>query len=220
MPDTYYGRRKPRALRLLVVEEDPLLRMDICIALENADYVVAGEVGNGCDAVEAALALRPDLVISEVKLPGQDGIAVAEILYRERIAPVVLLTAHSHKELVQRAARAGVQSYLVKPFREAALITALEVAHSQWQTLREQERKVQFLQEKEETRDTVDRAKRLLMASCGMNETRAYRYLQARSMQTRRSMKAVAGAILITHEITQSVPGPSGAEAVSYQEAV
>jgi AmiR/NasT family two-component response regulator len=182
--------------RILLADDDALIRLDLANALADAGYTVVASVENGAQAVQAARRYRPHVAIFDVKMPELDGIEAARTLHEEKIAPVVLLTAFSQVELVRRAMAAGVYSYLVKPFHPPALISALEIADSRWREIQASEQKLRALQAKEETRAIVDCAKRVLMTSCGLTEVRAYRFIQARSMSSRRSMRAVASAIL------------------------
>jgi response regulator NasT len=157
------------------------------------------EAGNATDALDAALRLDPDLVISELALADQDGISLATLLTERGIAPVVILAAEAQPEQVRRAAAAGVLAYLVKPFRIANVVSSIEVAHSQWQAESERLRNVRRLKEREETRVIVERAKRALMTSNGLTEKSAYRFIQTRSMSSRRPMRVVAESILGAH---------------------
>jgi two-component system, response regulator PdtaR len=188
-------------LRLILADGDTLFRQELRRSLEEAGYRVLAEASDGCEALALAHALRPDLVVLDIPLPGLDGIGVAAALHQERITPAVMLTAQSSPELVRRAARAGILSYVSKPVSVPALIAALEVAHNQWVTERQHEQKLRRLQEKEATRAVVDEAKRVLIQSCGMSEIRAYRSLQIRSMDTRRPLREVAQAVLNTYAL-------------------
>jgi len=169
--------------------------------LTNLGYLVVGEAGDGRSAVNLARELRPDLVLMDIKMPDLDGIEAARILTEERIAPTVLLTAFSQRELVDRAKEAGVVGYLVKPIQEADLAPAIEVALSRFAEFRELEKEVDDLQDQLETRKLVDRAKGILMDTQGLSEADAFRRIQKMSMNTRKSMKEIAQAVILTHEV-------------------
>ncbi len=198
-----------RSLRLVVADSDVRLRKELCQELRGAGYRVVTEAEEGCEAVMHARGLRPDLVVMAGAMQGMDGIAAAEILHRERIAPVVLLLddsndsndsdGRSHLEFVRRAVRAGVVGMVHRPFQIATLRPVIETGRGRWVIERDQERRLQRLQAKEETRVVVEAAKEVLIAACGMSETRAYRTLQLRSMNTRRPLKEVAQAVLDTY---------------------
>ena len=160
-----------------------------------------GEAGDGRTALELAQKLRPDLVIMDIKMPELDGIAAAEELTRERIAPVVLLTAYSDQPLVERAKEAGVVGYVVKPFREAELMPVIELSVARFDEFRALEREVGELEEALETRKVVERAKGVLMEVHGLRESEAFHRIRKTSMDTRKSMREVAEAILLTHEM-------------------
>jgi len=174
--------------------------MDLREMLTNLGYLVVGEAGDGKSAVNQARELRPDVVIMDIKMPDMDGIEAARILTQERIAPVVLLTAFSQRDLVERAKEAGVVGYLVKPFRESDLGPAIEVALARFQEFRSLEKEVFDLQETLETRKLVDRAKGILMDTQGLNESEAFRKIQKMSMNTRKPMKEIAEAIILARE--------------------
>jgi response regulator NasT len=182
------------------VDDESIIRIDLREMLSNLGYLVIGEVGDGRSAVNLARELRPDLVIMDIKMPGMDGIDAAKILTEEKIAPVLLLTAYSQKELVSRARQAGVVGYLVKPFRESDLSPAIEVALARFAEFRALESEVGDLQEALETRKFVERAKGILMDTQGLPEADAFRKIQKMSMNTRKPMKEVAEAIILAHE--------------------
>ncbi|UCC90080.1 MAG: response regulator [Anaerolineales bacterium] len=174
--------------------------MDLREMLLNLGYLVVGEVGDGRSAVNLARELRPDVVIMDVKMPDMDGIDAARILTEERLAPVILLTAYSQKDLVERAKEAGVVGYMVKPFRESDLVPAIEVALARFKEFESLHKEVDDLQVALETRKLVDRAKGILMDSQGLNEADAFRKIQKMSMNTRKPMKEVAEAIILAHQ--------------------
>jgi response regulator NasT len=174
--------------------------MDLREMLLNLDYLVVGEVGDGRSAVNLARELKPDVVIMDIKMPDMDGIDAAKILTEERIAPVILLTAYSQKDLVERAKEAGVVGYMVKPFREADLVPAIEVALARFKEFEALHKEVDDLQLALETRKLVDRAKGILMENQGLTAAEAVRKIQKMSMNTRKPMKEVAEAIILAHQ--------------------
>ncbi|MFQ5593434.1 MAG: ANTAR domain-containing response regulator [Anaerolineae bacterium] len=187
--------------RIVIAEDEDVTRKDLRETLEGLGYLVVGEARDGRSAVNLAQELRPDIVVMDIKMPGMDGIDAAELLTQERIAPVLLLTAYFDKAKVERAKEAGVIAYLVKPFSESDLEPAIEVALSRFQELRALDADVERLEETLETRKLVDRAKGILMDSHNLNESEAFRKIQKMSMDTRRPMKDIAQAIIITHEV-------------------
>jgi AmiR/NasT family two-component response regulator len=191
-------------VRVIIADDESVICMDLREMLNNLGYLVVGEAGDGRSALNLARELRPDVVLMDIKMPDTDGIEAARILTEERIAPVVLLTAYSQRDLVDRAKLAGVVGYLVKPIQEADLAPAIEIALSRFVEFRELEREVDNLHDQLETRKLVDRAKGILMDSQGMTEAAAFRRIQKMSMNTRRSMKEIAQAIILTHEATGS----------------
>jgi two-component system, response regulator PdtaR len=190
-----------RKLRIVIADDEPIIRLDLKNMLEAVGYDVVGEAGDGEKAVEAARNLSPDLVVLDIKMPNMDGIDAAKILNDEKIAPVVLLTAYSQVDLVNRAKEAGVYSYLVKPFKEADLLPAIEIAMSRWDEYLELEKQARDLEDKLETRKSVDRAKGILMDQYGLREQEAFRRIQVQSMNTRKSMREIAEAIIIAHNV-------------------
>jgi AmiR/NasT family two-component response regulator len=190
--------------RVIVADDESIIRMDLREMLTNLGYLVVGEAGDGRSAVNQARELRPDVVIMDIKMPDMDGIEAARILTQERIAPVVLLTAFSQRDLVERAKEAGVVGYLVKPFRESDLGPAIEVALARFAEFRSLEKEVADLQETLETRKLVDRAKGILMDTQGLSESEAFRKIQKMSMNTRKPMKEIAEAIILAQEARSS----------------
>ena len=190
--------------RVIIADDESLIRLDIKEMLTSLGYLVVGEAGDGVSAVNLARELRPDLVIMDIKMPGMDGIAAAKVLTEEKIAPVLLLTAFSQQDLVERAREAGVVGYIVKPFREAELVPAIEIALTRFQEFQALEKETADLKETLETRKLVDRAKGLLMDTQGLTETEAFRKIQKMSMNTRKPMKEIAEAILLTHQMEKS----------------
>jgi AmiR/NasT family two-component response regulator len=186
--------------RVIVADDESIVRMDLREMLESLGYLVVGEAGDGESAVHLSRELRPNIVIMDIKMPGMDGIDAGRILTEERIAPVLLLTAYSQQDLVERAKDAGVMAYIVKPFHEADLAPAIEVALRRWREFRELEQEVEDLKEALETRKLVDRAKGILMDTQGLSEADAFRRIQKTSMDQRKPMKEVAEAIVLAHE--------------------
>lgn len=187
--------------RIIIADDESLIRMDLREMLTNLGYLVVGEVGDGRSAVNLARELRPDIVIMDIKMPDMDGIEAARILTEERVAPVLLLSAYSQQELVNRAREAGVAGYLVKPFRESDLTPAIEVALARFSEFRALEQEVGDLTETLETRKIVERAKGILMDTQGLSEAEAFRRIQKMSMNNRKPMKAVAEAIILAHQV-------------------
>ncbi len=183
-------------LRVLVVEDEALIRLDLTEMLREEGYVVAGEAGDGEQAVKLARELAPDLVIMDVKMPKVDGIAAAGEIVAERIAPVVMLTAFSQRELIEQARDAGAMAYLVKPFARHELVPAIELAVSRFAERKALEDEVATLTDRLETRKIVDRAKGLLMSRQSMSEPDAFRWIQRTAMDRRTTMKAVAEAVV------------------------
>lgn len=187
--------------RLVIADDESIIRMNLKETLVSLGYLVVGEAGDGVSVINLARELRPDLVLMDIKMPKLDGIQAACILTEEKIAPVLLLTAYSDRDLVERAKEAGVVNYIVKPFREAELLPAIEIAIARYQEFLEMDRQVADLKETLETRKLVERAKGILMDTQGLKEAEAFRKIQQLSMNTRKSMKEIAQAILLAHEI-------------------
>ena len=188
-------------LRIVIAEDEPLIRMDLRRTLENMGHIVIGEAGDGAKAVELAREHRPSVCILDIKMPEMDGIDAAKIISTEGIAPVLLLTAYSQKDLVERARDAGVFAYLVKPFKEAELAPAIEIAIARYEEFVEIEKEVSDLENKLDTRKAVDRAKGILMDQYGLKEQDAFRRIQVQSMNTRKSMREIAEAIIIANAV-------------------
>ena len=183
---------------MVIAEDETLIRMDLAEMLGEEGYEVVGQAGDGAKAIELATELRPDLVILDVKMPVLDGIAAAEAIARERIAPVVILTAFSQRELVERARDAGAMAYLVKPFSKSDLVPAIEMAVSRYAELAQLEAEVGDLTERLATRKSVDRAKGILQQQLGLSEPEAFRWIQKTAMDLRLSMREVAEGV-VTH---------------------
>ncbi|MCC7436108.1 MAG: response regulator [Methanoregulaceae archaeon] len=188
-------------MKVLIADDDPIIRLDLKQMLENLGYEVVAEAGDGQTAVDLAREHKPDICIVDVKMPVMDGIEAATILSEEGIAPAMLLTAYSDAELVGRATQAGVFAYLVKPFKPSDLPPAMEIARSRYEQNQVLAKEVGNLQDRLETRKLVDRAKGILMELHGVNETEAYRRIQVQSMNMRKSMREVAEAIILAQNV-------------------
>ncbi|MGI8626314.1 MAG: ANTAR domain-containing response regulator [Geodermatophilaceae bacterium] len=182
--------------RVLIAEDEALIRLDLKEMLEEEGYQVVGEAGDGAQAVALAAELRPDLVILDVQMPVLDGLAAAEEISAERIAPVIILTAFNQRDLVERARVAGSMAYLVKPFQKHDLVPAIEMAVSRYTELVALETEVSDLTERLEARKAIDRAKGQLMAQRSCSEPEAFRWIQRAAMDRRQSMRSIAEAIL------------------------
>ena len=192
------------ARRVLIAEDEALIRLDLREMLQEEGYEVVGEAGDGEMAVTLATKLRPDLVILDVKMPKMDGIEAGAKIARERIAPVVILTAFSQRELVERAREAGAMAYVVKPFQKKDLLPTIEMAMSRFTEIVSLEAEVEDLQGRLEARKIIERAKGVLQTEHGMTEPDAFRWIQRTSMNQRRTMRAVAEAILSGEELPNS----------------
>jgi two-component system, response regulator PdtaR len=185
--------------RVVIAEDEALIRMDLAEMLQEEGYDVVAEAGDGETAVKLAQEHRPDLVILDVKMPVLDGISAAERIAEERVAPVLILTAFSQRELVERAREAGAMAYLVKPFSKSDLVPAVEMAVSRYSEIISLESEVADLTERLETRKLVDRAKGILQTSFGMSEPDAFRWIQKTSMDKRVTMRDVAELVIAEH---------------------
>ena len=183
-------------LRVVVAEDEALIRLDLAEMLEDAGYQVVGQAPDGQQAVELIREHRPDLVVMDVKMPVLDGISAAQIVGKEHLAPVVMLTAFSDKDLVERARDAGVMAYVVKPFTIDDLRPALDIARSRWDEMRSLEAEIADLGERLETRKAVDRAKGVLMTQLKLSEPDAFRWIQKTAMDRRLGMREVAEAVI------------------------
>jgi AmiR/NasT family two-component response regulator len=190
-----------RRARIIIADDESLIRMDLREMLGHLGYEVVAEASDGRSAVELAKKLLPDLIIMDIKMPDMDGISAAGELARDHIAPVVLLTAYSENSLIGRAKDAGVCGYLVKPFRETELMPVIELALARFDELRDLEREVTDLKEALETRKLVERAKGVLMEVHGLREADSFNRKRKTSLDNRKSMREVAEAILLTHEV-------------------
>jgi len=190
------SRSAPR--RVVIADDEALIRMDLKEILQEQGYDVVGEAGDGEEACRLAEELRPDLVVLDVKMPILDGISAAARITDARLAPVLVLTAFSQRELVERARDAGAMAYLVKPFTPADLVPAIEMAVSRHAEASALVREVTDLQERLEVRKLVDRAKGALQVRFGMTEPEAFRWIQKASMDRRLSMRQVAETVIAT----------------------
>jgi response regulator NasT len=182
--------------RVVVAEDETLIRLDLVEMLREQGYDVVGEASNGEQAVALAEQLRPDVVIMDVKMPVLDGLSAAEQIHEAGLCPVIMLTAFSQAELVERARDAGVMAYVVKPFSADDLRPAIEIAHSRWQELKALEAEVADLGDRLETRKLVDRAKGVLMSQLKLSEADSFRWIQKTAMDRRLGMKEVAEAVI------------------------
>jgi response regulator NasT len=191
--------------RIIIADDESLIRRDLREMLTDQGYLIIGEASDGHTAVEMARKLKPDLVIMDIRFEGDDfdGIDAARILTEEDIAPVLLLSAYSQRDLVNRAKEAGVVGYLVKPFSEADLPPAIETALERFREFRAIKKEARDLRRTLETRKAVDRAKGLLMDKEGMSEAEAFRRIQKLSMDSRKPMRVVAEAIILAHQIRE-----------------
>jgi len=186
----------PARARILVAEDEALIRLDLVEMLVDAGYEVVAQASNGEQAVALSRELKPDLVMMDVRMPVLDGISAAEQIDKERIAPVVMLTAFSQKELVERARDAGVMAYIVKPFTASDLAPAIDIARSRWLELHALEAEVADIVERLDTRKVVDRAKGMLMTQLKISESEAFRWIQKTAMDRRVGMREVADAVM------------------------
>jgi len=183
-------------VKVLVAEDEALIRLDLVELLEDAGYSVVAQAGDGKEAVALARQMNPDVVVMDVKMPEMDGISAAEIISEERIAPVVMLTAFSQPDLVERASQAGAMAYVVKPFDASDVIPAIEVARARFTQLVQVEAEVQDLEERLASRKKVDQAKALLQEGLGLTEAEAFRWIQKTAMDLRKPMAEVAQGVI------------------------
>lgn len=189
------------SMRVLIADDDPIIRLDLKQMLESLSYEVIAEAGDGQTAVELAKEHQPDVCVLDVKMPQMDGIEAAGMITESGIAPVILLTAFSDRELIERAKESGVFGYLVKPFKPNDLLPAIEVARSRFEENRVLSQEVTNVTEKLEVRKLLDRAKGILMEDLQVNEAEAYRRIQQQSMNNRKSMREVAEAIILAKSV-------------------
>jgi response regulator NasT len=201
-------------LRVLVAEDEALIRLDLREMLTEEGFDVVGEAADGEQAVALAEDLKPDLVICDIKMPKMDGIAAAAVITERRIAPVVMLTAFSQRDLVERARDAGAMAYLIKPFEKRDLLPAIEMATARFAQITALEAEVQGLAERLETRKIVERAKGALMTAHRMTEPQAFRWIQRAAMDNRTTMRAVAELILESDANPAKTPEGAQTEAI------
>jgi response regulator NasT len=182
--------------RVVVAEDEALIRLDVVETLSEAGFDVVGEAQDGAEAVRLTQELRPDLVVMDVKMPGMDGIAAAEQIAADRLAPVIMLTAFSQVDLVERARDAGAMAYVVKPFTSADLLPAIEIGLSRYAEINALETEIGDMAERFETRKRVERAKGLLMTQMNLTEPESFRWIQKTSMDRRLTMREVADAVI------------------------
>lgn len=185
-----------RALKIVIADNESIIRMDLKEILEEAGHEVVGEATDGVKAIELTRKFKPDLVIMDIKMPEMDGIAAAKAISNDKIAPVLLLTAFSQKEIVDKAKDSGVLAYLVKPVKESNLFPAMEIAMSRFEEIKQLEHELDDVKNSLEMRKILDRAKGILMDAYGLNESEAYRRIQQYSMAKRKTIKEVAQAII------------------------
>ncbi len=181
---------------VLVAEDEALIRLDLVELLTEEGYEVIGEAADGEEAVKMARELDPDLCIMDVKMPKLDGISAAEIIAEERIAPIVMLTAFSQRDLVERARDAGAMAYVVKPFDASDVVPAIEVALGRFQEIKAIEEELASLEERFESRKIIDQAKGILQKDLGLTEPEAFRWIQKTAMDLRKSMRDVAEGVI------------------------
>jgi response regulator NasT len=190
------------SLRIIIADDEAVIRMGLRTMLEERGYQVVGEAGDGKRVLDLVEKMHPDLVFLDIKMPGLDGLAVAQQLAETHSVPVILLTAYGERSLVDRARQAGVMGYLMKPLRETDLEPAIEVALARFRDLRSLARELTDLQETLETRKLVERAKGVLMQRLGLSEEDAYLRLQRAGRTSRRSMKEIAQQVLEGHDLS------------------
>ena len=186
----------PKMIRVVIAEDEAIIRLDLKEILEAEGYAVIGETGRGDEAIDLVRMLEPDLVILDIKMPGMNGIDAAKVISDEGLAAVILLTAFSQQDLIHEASNAGVLAYLVKPFQRSDLVPSIELALGRFKEISDLKQETLMLRESLQTRKLVDRAKGLLIDSYGLKESDAYRYLQKKAMEDRTTMKSVAEDIL------------------------
>ena len=186
----------PRPTRVVIAEDEAIIRLDLKELLQEDGYDVVGETGRGDEAVELVRDLRPDLVILDIKMPGLDGLSAAREIAHDRLAAVLMVTAFSQRELVEQARDAGALAYLVKPFQKSDLIPAIEVALGRFAELTSLERDVEDLQSRLDARKSIDRAKGRLMDEHAMSESDSWRFLQKNAMNSRRTIAQVARDVI------------------------
>ena len=184
------------SIRVVIAEDEAIIRLDLKETLEEVGYEVVGETGRGDKAVDLVRELRPDLAILDIKMPGMDGIEAARLITKDRICGVLVLTAFSQREVIEQARDAGALAYLVKPFQKTDLVPAIEVAIARFREMQALNGEVDALEEQLEARKSIDRAKGILIDQCSMSESDAYGFIQRGAMNHRSTMKAVADMVI------------------------
>jgi response regulator NasT len=184
------------SIRVVIAEDEAIIRLDLKETLEEEGYEVVGETGRGDKAVDLVRELRPDLAILDIKMPGMDGIEAARLITKDRICGVLVLTAFSQREVIEQARDAGALAYLVKPFQKTDLVPAIEVAIARFREMQALNGEVDALEEQLEARKSIDRAKGILIDQCSMSESDAYGFIQRGAMNHRSTMKAVADMVI------------------------
>jgi response regulator NasT len=184
------------SIRVVIAEDEAIIRLDLKETLEEEGYEVVGETGRGDKAVDLVRELRPDLAILDIKMPGMDGIEAARLITKDRICGVLVLTAFSQREVIEQARDAGALAYLVKPFQKTDLVPAIEVAIARFRVMQALNGEVDALEEQLEARKSIDRAKGILIDQCSMSEADAYGFIQRGAMNHRATMKAVADMVI------------------------
>lgn len=197
------ARKQHMPTRIILAEDDSVIRMDLREELQRQGYLVVGDVGDGQSAINLARELHPDLVIMDIRMPVLDGIEAARALTGERLAPVMLITGFSDNELIERAREAGVVSYITKPFRDSDIKPAIEIAIARFQEFRGLETQVKTLEEQLAMRKVVEKAKGMLMEKYKLSENDAFKRIQRLSMNNRKTMREVAEALLLAEEANQ-----------------
>ncbi len=188
--------KNPRPTRVLVAEDEALIRLDLVELLTDEGFEVIGQAADGEEAIRLARELQPDLVIMDVKMPKMDGITAAEAIAEERIAPIVMLTAFSQRDLVERARDAGAMAYVVKPFDASDVIPAIEIAIGRFAEIKAIEDELASLEDRFESRKIIDQAKGILQENLGLSEPEAFRWIQKTAMDLRKSMREVAEGVI------------------------
>ncbi|GAW91648.1 ANTAR domain-containing response regulator [Calderihabitans maritimus] len=186
--------------RIVLADADPAFRKNLKEMLTKAGYIIVAEAGDGLSALKAIKSMHPDLAILDARLPVKDGLEVAKIIEEDRVAPVLLLTAYNHKDIVQQAKDSWVFAYLVKPVNEANLFPAIEIAIANYRRMLSLEREIHRLKETLETRKLVERAKGILMEVLDLSEAEAFKKIQKESMNKRTSMRQIAQSIIVAYE--------------------
>jgi AmiR/NasT family two-component response regulator len=183
-------------VRVVIAEDEAIVRLDLKEIMEEEGYEVVGETGRGDEAVELVRRHRPDLAILDVKMPGMDGLSAAREINAERLCAVLILTAFSQRDLIEQARNAGALAYLVKPFQKSELLPAIEMAIGRFAEMKALDEQVKSLEESLEVRKKVDRAKGILMDECAMKENEAFSWIQKRAMSERVNMREIADRII------------------------